>query len=481
MTSASLCSGSAGGEKRFARRLFRCDRTGKVMLSRRTFLQALAQPKSRPNVVIVFLDDSGYADFHPFGNPAYSTPNVERLASEGCRFTNFYVPQAVCSASRSALLSGCFPGRTKIFGAHGPRARGLDPSFATMGQVFQSAGYKTAVFGKWHIGDQPDTRPPARGFDESCGLMYSNDMWEFHPENPRAYARYPLEFWENGQVKIPRVTPEHQPNLTTWYTEHAVDFIGRQKKNPFLLYVPHNMPHVPLFVSEKFRGKSGQGLYADVMMELDWSVGEIAKALRTNGVADNTIFLMTSDNGPWTSYGNHAGKTPFREAKGTSFDGGTRSACIVRYPGRIKAGAVSSRMWSTIDVMPTLANLVGAELPKNEIDGRNVWDLISGRPGAKNPHEYYAFSTNSNFEGVISGDGKWKLHVPHNYRVLVTAGHDGSAGKYTQASIGLSLFDMENDPHETTNVLEKYPDVAKRMQGYAEDHRARFYQKAGGA
>jgi arylsulfatase A-like enzyme len=235
------------------------------------------------------------------------------------------------------------------------------------------------------------------------------------------------------------------------------------------------MPHVPLFVSEKFRGKSGQGLYADVMMEIDWSVGEIAKALRTHGVADNTIFLMTSDNGPWTSYGNHAGKTPFREAKGTSFDGGTRSACILRCPGRIKAGTVSSRMWSTIDVLPTFAHLAGAPLPKHEIDGGNVWDLISGRPGAANPREYYAFSTGPNFEGVISGDGRWKLHVPHKYRVVTTAGNDGAAGKYTQASIDLSLFDMEHDPKETTNVLDRYPDVAKRMQGFAEAHRARFY------
>lgn len=446
------------------------------MLSRRAFLQAMAAAKRRPNVVMVFLDDSGYADFHPFGNPPYATPNVEQLAREGCRFTNFYVPQAICSASRSALLTGCFPCRTKVFGAHGPRARGLDPQYATMGQVFQRAGYKTAVFGKWHVGDQPETRPPARGFDESCGLMYSNDMWEFHPENPQAYAEYPLEFWENGRVKIPRVTKEHQPFLTRWYTEHAVDFIGRHRRDPFLLYVPHSMPHVPLFASEKFRGKSGLGLYADVMMEIDWSVGEIAKALKKNGVEDNTIFLMTSDNGPWTSYGNHAGKTPYREAKGTSFDGGTRSACIVRYPGQMPAGTVSSRMWSTIDVLPTLASLAGAELPANEIDGRDVWDLIRGVKGARNPREYYAFSTNSTFEGVISGDGRWKLHVPHKYRVLVQAGHDGAAGKYTQASIGLSLFDMENDPYETVNVLEKYLEVARRMMGYADAHRGRFYE-----
>ena len=223
----------------------------------------------QPNFVIIFLDDSGFSDFRPFGQPGYPTPNVERPAGQGCRFNNFYVPQAVCSASRSALLSGCYPGRTKVFGAHPPGGRGLDPKFATMGEVLKAGGYRTAVFGKWHIGDQPDTRPPARGFDESCGLMYSNDMWEFHPENPKAYSKFPLHFWENGKVKIERVTKEHQPMLTTWYTEHAVDFIQRNKSNPFLLYVPQSMPHVPLFRSEKFKGKSGAGLYGDVMMEID--------------------------------------------------------------------------------------------------------------------------------------------------------------------------------------------------------------------
>ncbi|MCL4852729.1 MAG: sulfatase-like hydrolase/transferase, partial [Bryobacteraceae bacterium] len=289
----------------------------------------IAQKSKRPNFVIIFLDDAGWADFRPFGKPGYPTPNVEGMAARGCTFNNFYVPQAVCSASRSALLSGCYPGRTKVFGAHGPRARGLDPKFATMGNVFQSAGYKTAAFGKWHIGDQPETRPPRRGFDESCGLMYSNDMWEFHPENPQAYSKYPLQFWKNGEITIERVTPEHQRMLTTWYTEHAVDFIRRNRKSPFLLYVPHSMPHVPLFVSDKFKGKSGAGLYGDVMMEIDWSVGEISKALKSAGVEENTLVIFTSDNGPWTSYGNHSGKTPFREAKGTGFDGGTRSPCIM--------------------------------------------------------------------------------------------------------------------------------------------------------
>jgi len=428
-----------------------------------------------PNFVIIFLDDSGWADFQPFSSPDYRTPNVAQLAKEGCRFNNFYVPQAICSASRSALMTGCYPGRTKVFGAHPPRARGLDPNYATMGGVLKERGYATAVFGKWHLGDQPETRPPARGFDESCGLMYSNDMWEFHPENPEYWGKYPLHFWDNGKVTVERVTKKHQPMLTTWYTEHAVDFIGRHKDEPFLLYVPHSMPHVPIFCSEKFKGKSGAGLYGDVMMEIDWSVGQITKALKTHGVEDNTMVIFTSDNGPWISYGNHAGKTPFREAKGTSFDGGTRSACLMKYPGKIKAGTVSDKTFCTLDILPTVADLAGAKLPANPVDGKNVWGLIAGRPGAQNPSAYYPFSTGSRFEGIISGDGHWKLHLPHKYRTLVKAANDGAAGKYRQEKIGLSLFDMKNDPYETTNVLEKHPDIAEKLQQIAEQHRQKFY------
>jgi len=433
--------------------------------------------KKPPNFVIIFLDDSGWSDFEPFGNPPYSTPNVAQLAKDGCRFENFYVPQAVCSASRSALLSGCYPGRTKVFGAHGPNARGLDPKYATTGEVLKRCGYRTAVFGKWHIGDQPDTRPPARGFDESCGLMYSNDMWEFHPGNPEYWGKFPLKFYENGKVTNERVTREHQPMLTTWYTEHAVDFINRSKDKPFFLYVPHSMPHVPLFVSEKFKGKSGAGLYGDVMMEIDWSVGQITKALKANGLEDNTMVIFTSDNGPWVSYGHHAGTTPFREAKGTGFDGGTRSACIMKFPGRIKAGTVSKRTLCTVDIMPTLAGLAGAEPPANEIDGKNVWNIIAGKSDTKNPHDYYPFSTGRKFEGVISGDGKWKLHIPHTYRTLVKAGKDGMPGKYKQGKIGLALFDMENDPYETTNVIEERPKIANRLKKYAEKHKQKFYAK----
>ncbi|MDF1576156.1 MAG: sulfatase [Bacteroidales bacterium] len=427
------------------------------------------------NVVIIFLDDSGWSDFEPFGESARETPRVKQLAAEGTAYHNFYVPQAVCSASRSALLSGCYPGRTKVFGAHGPDAWGLDTAYATMGEVFKAAGYVTAAFGKWHCGDQPETRSHARGFDETCGLMYSNDMWKHHPESPEYWGQWPLQFWENGQVTIEEVDHADQKILTKTYTEHAVDFIRRQRNNPFLLYVPHSMPHVPLYCSEEFEGKSGLGTYGDVMLEIDWSVGEINRALKEQGLENNTIVILTSDNGPWISYGNHAGTTPFREAKGTSFDGGVRSACIIKYPGRIPSGAVSERAFASVDLLPTLCELAGVPLPANDMDGENVWDLVSGREGAVNPHRYYAFSNNSNFEGVLSGDGRWKLHLPHAYRILETEGADGLPGKYGTARIDTALFDMKVDPLESANVISEYPEVAAELISLAESHYNKFY------
>jgi len=438
----------------------------------------IEQEPKRPNIVIIFLDDSGYGDFMPFGQEGVETPQVQTLAEEGVMYTNFHVPQAVCSASRSALISGCYPGRTKVFGAHGPKGRGLETNFPTMGEIFKTAGYKTAIFGKWHCGDQPETRPHARGYDESCGLMYSNDMWKHHPENPEHWSKYPIQFWEDGEVTIEDVDYEHQEQLTKWYTEHAVDFIKRHKDEPFLLYVPHSMPHVPIFASEEFMGKSGVGLYGDVTMELDWSVGQINDALKANGIEENTIVIFTSDNGPWTSYGNHAGKTPFREAKATSFDGGNRSACIIKYPDRLQANISLDRAFFSVDLLPTLCYLAGIQLADTlVIDGKNVWDLISGDENAQNPHEYYPLSTSRNFEGIMSGNGKWKLHLPHGYRTLLYPGNDGQAGKFEFKEIELSLFDMENDPMESKNVIDEYPEVAEKLKELAYMHQEKFYSE----
>jgi arylsulfatase A len=429
-----------------------------------------------PNIVLIFLDDAGYADFQPFAETRYPTPNVSRLADEGRSFYNFYVPQAICSASRAALLTGTYPERNRLFGAHAPRQRGLDPSFVTMGEMLQDAGYRTASFGKWHIGDHQDTRPPERGFDESSGIMYSNDMWADHPVNPEFWGQFPLEYWNNGEVTIDSVTADDQKYFTTWFTEDSVDFINRNANNPFFLYVPHPMPHVPLFVSEKFAGASGTGLYGDVIMELDWSVGEILDALEQNGIRDNTIVIFTSDNGPWLPYGNHAGKTPFRQGKSTSFDGGVRSPLIISWPGELEPGSRSHDIFFSIDFMPVIAGLTGADLPDYEIDGRDIWDLIAGKDGAENPHDYYSITRVDQFQGIISGDGKWKLMLPHEYISIHTGGRDGQPGENRQAFIDTSLYDMIHDPFEKVNVIEVYPDVADKLLRFAEQHRETFFE-----
>lgn len=431
--------------------------------------------QNQPNIVIVFLDDAGYADYAPFAQQGVPTPHVEKLANEGTVFTNFHVPQAICSASRAALLTGCYPGRTKVFGAHGPNARGLETTFPTIGEVFSAAGYKTALFGKWHCGDQPETRPHARGFEETSGLMYSNDMWKYHPVNPEYWGKYPIQFWENGKVTIEDVGIPEQKMLTKWYTENAVDFINRNKNSSFLLYVAHSMPHVPLFCSEEFEGKSGVGLYGDVTMELDWSMGEITKAIKDNGLDENTIVIFSSDNGPWSAYGNHAGKTPFREAKATSFEGGTRSPCIIKYPKKVKAGQSSDRAFFSIDLLPTLCHITGVPVPETDIDGKNVWELISGDLKSPALQEYYAISTGDKLESIMSGNGKWKLHLPHSYRVVDAFGKDGDPGEYSQGNIELSLFDMKNDPFESNNVVKDYPDVADTLLKYANAHWSKFY------
>lgn len=432
--------------------------------------------EKKPNIVLIFLDDAGYADFQPFAETRYPTPNVQTLAEEGRRFMNFYVPQAICSASRAALMTGTYPERNGIFGAHAPRERGLETDFMTIAEMLKENGYRTGFFGKWHLGDQEETRPHNRDFDETAGIMYSNDMWAGHPENPEYWGQFPMHYWKNGEVIIDSVTADDQKNFTTWFTEESVDFINRNSSDSFFLYVPHPQPHVPLFVSEKFEGKSGTGLYGDVMMEIDWSVGEIVKALKENGVRDNTIILFTSDNGPWLSYANHSGQTPFREGKGTSFDGGIRSPLIISYPREIEASTVSHNTFFSIDLMPTIAALTGSALPDYEIDGKNVWELIHGTDRMESPQEYYSFTNGTEFQGVMSGDGKWKLHVPHGYRTSPVGGRDGLPGLYQQDEIGLSLFDMVHDPYEKVNVIDEYPEIASELKRIADEHRAKFFE-----
>ncbi|MEX0614179.1 MAG: sulfatase [Pirellulales bacterium] len=440
-------------------------------------------PGRRPNIVIIFIDDLGYADIGPFGAQGYKTPNLDRMAADGRIFTDFHAATAVCSASRAALLTGCYPERVSILGALGPHAQhGINDDEITLAELCRSRGYATAIFGKWHLGHHVPFLPLQHGFDEYFGLPYSNDMWPHHPEfadlpskaarKKRAFPELPLI--KDNDIIDASVDASEQAQLTTWYTEHAVDFIERNKTRPFFLYVPHTMVHVPIFVSDKFRDTSGAGLFGDAMMEVDWSVGQILAALRRNEIDNHTLVVVASDNGPWLSYGNHAGSAgPLREGKGTMFEGGYRVPCVMRWPGRIPAGTECDELATTMDLLPTIARLIGAEIPTDRvIDGKDIWPLMAGEAGATSPHEvFYCY-----YGGELCAmrDRRWKLVVPHRYRTLAgrPGGRDGTPAAYTQHETGQRLFDLKNDVGETTDVSAEHPDIVARLERHAENARA---------
>lgn len=433
-------------------------------------------PSATPNIVVIFIDDMGYADIGPFGAEGYETPNLDQMAAEGRTFTDFYVTQAVCSASRCGLLTGCYNVRLGILGALGPSARhGLHEDEVTIAEICRQKGYATACYGKWHLGHHRKFLPMQHGFDDYFGLPYSNDMWPYHPGVRHLPMEERLKRWphlpliDGNDIVNPQVTGDDQEQLTTQYTERAVAFIEQNTEQPFFLYVPHSMVHVPLYVSDKFRGKSDAGLFGDVVMEIDWSVGQILDCLRDNDLDENTLVLFTSDNGPWLSYGDHAGSAkPLREGKGTMFDGGCREPTLMWWPGTIPAGTTCRTPAMTIDILPTVAALIGAELPPHPIDGRNIWPLIAGEDDAESPHEAYYFYYGRQLQAVRSG--RWKLHFPHSYRTL--NGRPGGTGgipvNYDSASIDLALFDLQTDIGETTNVADQHPDVVERLKSLAE-------------
>ena len=425
-----------------------------------------------PNVVVIFIDDMGYADIGPFGAKGFRTPNLDRMAKEGIRLTDFYVAQAVCSASRVALLTGTYPNRIGIHGALGPGSKtGLHANETTMAELLKSRGYATAIYGKWHIGDHPSFMPTRHGFDEFFGLPYSNDMWPNHPEaRPGTYPPLPLLEGDSIMEMMP-----DQSTLTRRYTERAVNFIERNASRPFFLYLPHTMVHVPLFVGERFKGSSGVGLFGDVVQEIDWSVGEVLRTIQRLNLDSQTLVIFTSDNGPWLSYGDHAGSTGgLREGKGTAWEGGVRVPFVARWPGRIRAGRSSRAPVMTIDLFPTIARLAGASLPAHAIDGKDIWPILRGDAGARSPHDalYFYYNTNE-LQAVRSG--KWKLVFPHTYRTLgpePAMAHDGIPVKYRSAQSGLELYDLERDPGERTDVARRFPQTVAQLNVLAERARA---------
>ncbi|HET6575417.1 MAG TPA: sulfatase-like hydrolase/transferase [Fimbriiglobus sp.] len=436
---------------------------------------SVARPPTpgRPNVVVIFADDMGYGDLGCFGATGWATPNLDRMAKEGVRFTDFHAAEPVCSASRSALMTGCYPTRIGIHGALGPQARvGLSDGETTLAELCKQKGYATGMVGKWHLGHHRRFLPTHHGFDSYLGLPYSNDMWPHHPERPKGYPNLPLI--DGDRIIDPDVTAEDQATLTRRYTERAVKFIGENKDRPFFLYFAHSFPHVPLFASEKFRGSSKQGLYGDVIQEIDWSVGRVLAALKDHGLERDTLVMFTSDNGPWLSYGNQGGTAgPLREGKGTVWEGGVREPFVARWPGVIPAGSVQTEPAMTIDVLPTVAKLIGAELPKHKIDGNDIGPLLRCEPGAKCPHEaFYFYYKQGELEAIRSG--KWKLMLPHTYRTMQgqPPGKDGQPGKYRQAKVERpELYNLSADIGESKDVAAEHPDAVKKLLGYAEEAR----------
>ena len=428
----------------------------------------------RPNVILIFLDDMGYGDLSVTGALGYETPNIDQMAAEGTRFTNFLATQAVCSASRAALLTGCYPNRIGIYGALGPASlRGLNPDEETIAELLKEQGYATGIFGKWHLGFQKVFLPLQHGFDEFYGVPYSHDMWPLHPN--QAKARYPdLFLIEGNQPVKPVRNLEDAGQITTAITERAVAFIRKQKKKPFFMYVPHPLPHVPLAVSPEFRGKSGHGLYGDVMMEIDWSVGKILKELKRQGIDKNTLVILTSDNGPWLNYGDHAGSSAgFREGKGTSFEGGQRVPCIIRWPGVIPAGRVSNRLLANIDILPTVANVCGAHKPRRKIDGVDWTPLLKGDDSQIPRTEFLYYYRKNSLEAVRKDD--WKLvfkHPSRSYEVFLP----GAGGKPGQVDenrpVESALYNLSRDPGERYDLKAQFPEVVLVLEKLAEEARA---------
>lgn len=434
-----------------------------------------------PNIVIIFTDDQGYGDIGCFGATGFQTPNLDRMAADGMRFTNFYSAQPVCSASRAGLLTGCYPNRIGISGALFPYDEvGISDDEVTLAEMLKGKGYATAIFGKWHLGHHVQFLPLQHGFDEYAGLPYSNDMWPIELDGSRSapgkgrgdFPDLPL-IHGNESVEFINSYAD-QDKLTTLYTEKAVDFIRRNKTNPFFLYVPHSMPHIPLGVSDKFRGKSEQGMYGDVMMEIDWSVGQIIETLKENGLEENTIVIFNTDNGPWLNFGNHAGSSGgLREGKTTSWEGGQRVPCIVKWPENVPSGVVCNQLVSSIDFFPTLASIVGGSLPEHKIDGVNIIDLWKGDMSAKPRKELYYYYGKNNLNAVRQGN--WKLVYPHTYQSYeaTNPGNDGQGGKRININVdSLELYNLIRDPGERYNVIKMYPEIVEQLKKVGDQARA---------
>ena len=446
-----------------------------------------AAPPERPNIILVSMDDMGYSDIGCFGAVGFKTPHMDKLAEEGRRFTSFLVAASCCSASRTALMTGCYPDRVNmpgvLFPTHGakdeqgPGRRGLHPDEITMAEVLKDGGYATGIVGKWHLGDAPPFLPTKQGFDEYFGIPYSNDMGlidsfgkHLDPEKRRPTPLFDGE-------KIIEWEPD-QRFITRRYTERAVDFIERNKEKPFFLYLPHTMPHVRLFVHPDFEGTSEHGMFGDVMQEIDWSIGEIVRTLKENNLEEKTMIVITSDNGPWLQMGENGGHAvQLRAGKFSRYEGGHRVACIMYWKGQIKPGTVAEEMLSSLDLMPTFAKLAGTTMPQDrKTDGIEAWDYISGATDVS-PRKTFVYGPR------VIRHGKWRLFLPGEFEEYLQRDNYATPQEW-RAALGARgsrtyessrLFDLEVDLKETQDVSERYPevvaDLTQRLKDFTEEMR----------
>ncbi|MDN3665173.1 sulfatase [Algibacter miyuki] len=426
-----------------------------------SYTGALSAQKTtaKPNVIIFFTDDQGYQDVGVFGSPLIKTPNLDNMAANGIKFTDFYAASSICSPSRAALLTGSYPPRVGVPKVLWPNLPGgLNNQELTIADMLKTKGYNTACIGKWHLGDEAQYLPTKQGFDSYYGIPFSNDM----SVNPKSKVSEDILFregmtidslreekWRGRRVPLMRQDevieyPVDQSTLTKRYTEEAVSFIKENKDEPFFLYVAQTMPHVPLYASPDFKGKSARGLYGDVIEELDWSMGEILKTLESLNLDENTLVVFTSDNGPWTKKGEEGGSAlPLRGHKFETLEGGMRVPMIAQWKGKIKPGSVTDKVASTMDLLPTIAYLTDAEVSDKPMDGKNIWPLLSGNEKANSPYEkegfyYYKEST---LEAVRKGD--WKLRITKDC---------------------VALYNLKEDISENTNVAAANPKIVKKLQ-----------------
>ena len=426
-----------------------------ILFALTAFLPALPfvqAAERKPNIIVVFCDDLGYADIGPFGSKTHATPALDQMAREGMRLTDFYSTCPVCTPSRSSLMTGCYPRRVNMHVDEKnlcvlfPAARkGLNPSEITIAEVLKEQGYATMCIGKWHLGDHPDFMPTNHGFDHYFGIPYSNDM------NRR---EVPLPLVRDLTVIADSV--QKDTTITAQYTTEAVRFIRANSKKPFFLYLPHTAVHLPLVPGKKFKGTSRDGAYGDWVQEIDWSMGELFKAIRAEGIDEHTLVLFTSDNG--SAREKQGSNLPLRGRKGRTDEGGMRVPCVVRWPGRIPAGSSSGALTSTMDLLPTFATISGGKAPADRIiDGRDIWPILNGT-SKDHPRDAFFYYQMDQLQAVRSGD--WKLFVAMDQKKRNWGRPEGKKA--------LALFNLAADIHEDHNVAAEHPEIVKRLLAHAE-------------